>query len=67
MLRLIGRTAEGWLPSGGTGAWVNQLAELALTHGMSAFLLSADSADAIRQFAWEFAPRVRELVAARRQ
>ncbi|WP_037370977.1 LLM class flavin-dependent oxidoreductase [Amycolatopsis orientalis] len=107
MLRLIGRAADGWLPSltrvppdrlaaanaliddvareagrspgdirrlynlpgipsDDAGAWAGQLAELALTHGMSAFLLSVDSADAIRLFAREVAPRVRELVAARR-
>ncbi|WP_134731112.1 LLM class flavin-dependent oxidoreductase [Amycolatopsis nivea] len=108
MLRLIGRTADGWLPSmtrippdrlpaanalideaarkagrspgeirrlynlpgipsGSTGEWADQLADLTLTHGMSAFLLSADSADAIRLFAREVAPQVRELVAVRRQ
>lgn len=107
-LRLIGRSADGWLPSmtrvpperlpaanalideaarkagrspaeirrlynlpgipsGSTGEWADQLAELALTHGMSAFLLSADSADAIRLFAREVAPRVRDRVAARRR
>ncbi|WP_370937992.1 LLM class flavin-dependent oxidoreductase [Amycolatopsis sp. cg13] len=107
MLRLIGRAADGWLPSmtrippdrlpaahalidgaarkagrspaeirrlynlpgvpsGSIGEWTEQLAELALTHGMSAFLLSVDSADAVRLFAREVAPRVRELVAARR-
>ncbi|WP_409465201.1 LLM class flavin-dependent oxidoreductase [Amycolatopsis sp. GA6-003] len=107
MLRLIGRAADGWLPSmtrippdrlpaanalideaarkagrspaeirrlynlpgipsGSSSDWAEQLAELALMHGMSAFLLSVDSVDAIRLFAGEVAPRVRELVAARR-
>ena len=107
MLRLIGRTADGWLPSmtrippdrlpaanalideaarkagrspseirrlynlpgipsGSAGEWAEQLAGLALTHGVSAFLLSVDSADAVRLFAREVAPRVRELVASRR-
>ncbi|MFD2473339.1 LLM class flavin-dependent oxidoreductase [Amycolatopsis silviterrae] len=107
MLRLIGRTADGWLPSmtrippdrlpaanalideaarkagrspgeirrlynlpgipsGGTGEWAVQLAGLTLTHGVSAFLLSVDSADAVRLFAREVAPRVRELVTSRR-
>ncbi|MGW7538121.1 LLM class flavin-dependent oxidoreductase [Amycolatopsis sp. NPDC054798] len=107
MLRLIGRTADGWLPSmtrippdrlpaanalideaarnagrspgeirrlynlpgipsSSTAEWAGQLAELALAHGMSTFLLSVDSTDAVRLFAREIAPRVRELVAARR-
>jgi alkanesulfonate monooxygenase SsuD/methylene tetrahydromethanopterin reductase-like flavin-dependent oxidoreductase (luciferase family)/iron-sulfur cluster repair protein YtfE (RIC family) len=43
-----------------------QLAEIALTHGMSTFFLAGDDADAIRRFGTEVAPAVRELVAAER-
>lgn len=108
MLRLTGRSADGWLPSmprvgpdrlasanaiideaaagaerspeeirrlynlagvpyGDTEAWAEQLAGLALIHGMSAFLLPADSPGVLRVFAEEVAPRVRELVAAERR
>jgi alkanesulfonate monooxygenase SsuD/methylene tetrahydromethanopterin reductase-like flavin-dependent oxidoreductase (luciferase family) len=47
---------------GRLGALVEQLAELTLTHGMSGYLLSSDSADTIRRFAAEVAPAVRQLV-----
>ena len=43
-----------------------QLADLALTHGMSTFILAGDDPDAIRRFGNEVAPAVRELVAAGR-
>ncbi|MCW2598857.1 MAG: fgd1 [Frankiales bacterium] len=43
-----------------------QLAELTLAYGMSGYILATDSADAIRRFAAEVAPAVRELVAAER-
>src|SRR4051794_18869919 len=114
MLRLVGRTADGWLPSssyappevlgemtariddaaaaagrdpghirrlynlmgrfgngagfleGGPADWAEQLAELALTHGMSSFILAADDEDALRRFASEVAPAVQELVAGER-
>ncbi|MCO1656203.1 LLM class flavin-dependent oxidoreductase [Pseudonocardia sp. S2-4] len=46
--------------------WVEQLAELALTEGVSGFILMADSPDLIRRYAAEVAPAVRELVAAER-
>ncbi len=113
MLRLTGRTADGWLPSSpyappealtamnrtideaaeeagrspadvrrlyniggsfaGTGGeflrgpakvWVEQLAELALTEGISGFILMVDSGGDghLRRFAEEVAPGVRELV-----
>jgi hypothetical protein len=48
--------------------WVEQLAELALTEGMSTFILMVDrdgEAD-LRRFAEEVAPAVRELVARER-
>ncbi|MFG2041968.1 LLM class flavin-dependent oxidoreductase [Dactylosporangium sp. NPDC048998] len=117
MLSLIGRLADGWLPSSpylapdqlaeanrrideaaaGAGrrpedvrrlyniagtfrgdgreflqgppkVWVEQLAELAVTEGMSAFILmvpAGGDAD-LERFALEVAPAVRELVAAER-
>ena len=117
MLRLIGRTADGWLPTlaylpkgpaeladlnglideGATAAgrdprsvrrllnisgeftgsgsgpltgpptqWVEELAGLALDHGISGFILAADDPSAIRRFGEEVAPVVRALVAAER-
>jgi alkanesulfonate monooxygenase SsuD/methylene tetrahydromethanopterin reductase-like flavin-dependent oxidoreductase (luciferase family)/hemerythrin-like domain-containing protein len=115
MLRLIGRLADGWLPTldylqpgdlaagnarideaasaagrhpgdirrllniggrfapGGTGLldgppemWAEQLAGLALTEGISTFILASDDPDDIRAYAAEVAPAVRELVAAAR-
>ncbi|GAA2646372.1 hypothetical protein GCM10010399_94780 [Dactylosporangium fulvum] len=48
--------------------WVEQLAELAVTEGMSAFVLmvSAGGDTDLRRFGEEVAPAVRELVAAER-
>jgi alkanesulfonate monooxygenase SsuD/methylene tetrahydromethanopterin reductase-like flavin-dependent oxidoreductase (luciferase family)/hemerythrin-like domain-containing protein len=46
--------------------WAEQLSELALTSGMSVFILSASSGDDVRRFAEEVAPAVRELVTAER-
>ncbi|AYY12329.1 LLM class flavin-dependent oxidoreductase [Actinobacteria bacterium YIM 96077] len=47
---------------GPPGVWAEQLAELAVVDGMSAFILASDDADTIRQFAAEVVPAVRELV-----
>ncbi|MFI6811959.1 LLM class flavin-dependent oxidoreductase [Nonomuraea sp. NPDC050328] len=102
MLRLIGRLADGWLPSmayvppsqlgagnrlideaaaeaGRDPAAVRRLynigprdaepaflAELALEHGMSTFILAGDDPAAIQAYAEEVAPAVRELVAKER-
>ncbi|MEV0715951.1 LLM class flavin-dependent oxidoreductase [Asanoa sp. NPDC050611] len=109
MLRLIGRLADGWLPtlgyvqpdqlpemnkliddaavkagrspadirrlvnfspgggvSGTADEWPEQLAELALTHGLSTFILAGDDATSIQRFGAEVAPAVRDLVAAER-
>ncbi|MFU8873962.1 LLM class flavin-dependent oxidoreductase [Micromonospora sp. SL4-19] len=117
MLRLVGRAADGWLPSlaylpkgpaelpelnalvdegaeaagrdprsvrrllnvsgqftrsssgflaGPPEQWVEELAGLALDHGISAFILGADDPTSIQLFAQEVAPSVRELVAAER-
>ena len=48
--------------------WVEQLAELALTDGISGFVLMVerDGGDDLRRFAEEVVPGVRELVAAER-
>lgn len=118
MLRLTGRSADGWVPSlgyadpadlprmaaaidaaaeeegrdpadirrgfnvsgtfapngagflqGPPAVWAEQLAELALEQGFSAFLLGIgpDGVDDLRRFAGEVAPAVRELVAAERR
>jgi len=46
--------------------WARQLAELALTEGISTFILATDDPDTIRTYAGEVAPEVRELVGAAR-
>ena len=101
MLRLIGRRADGWLPSLprlhpgdlaagnavideaaeqagrppgavrrllniGLGMAAEELAELALTEGISAFIMAGDDPSALRRFGSEVAPAVRELVTAER-
>jgi hypothetical protein len=45
---------------------IEELAGLALDHGVSAFILGTDDADDLQRFAEEVAPAVRELVAAER-
>jgi alkanesulfonate monooxygenase SsuD/methylene tetrahydromethanopterin reductase-like flavin-dependent oxidoreductase (luciferase family) len=50
----------------GSGDWAEQLAELTLSTGMSAYILSVASGDDVRRFAEDVAPAVRELVAAGR-
>jgi alkanesulfonate monooxygenase SsuD/methylene tetrahydromethanopterin reductase-like flavin-dependent oxidoreductase (luciferase family) len=50
-------------PGGASREWAEQLAQLTLSTGMSAYILAASSADEIRRFAEEVAPAVRELVA----
>jgi alkanesulfonate monooxygenase SsuD/methylene tetrahydromethanopterin reductase-like flavin-dependent oxidoreductase (luciferase family) len=59
----------GTLPAAGDGlldgppaVWAEQLATIALEHGMSGFILASDDADDLRRFALEVAPAVRELV-----
>ncbi|WP_326723223.1 LLM class flavin-dependent oxidoreductase [Streptomyces sp. NBC_00243] len=101
MLRLIGRSADGWLPSAtrvppaelavgqrivdeaATAAGrdprsvrrlynlpglapAEQLAELTLTQGVSAYLLASDDPSTLERFAHEVAPAVVELVAKER-
>lgn len=52
---------------GPPGQWAEELAELALGDGVSTFVLGSDDPDALRVFAGEVAPAVRELVAAERE
>ncbi|MBZ5740609.1 LLM class flavin-dependent oxidoreductase [Nocardioides mangrovi] len=47
-------------------AWAEWLAELALTHGTSTFIVAGDDATTIQRFGTEIAPAVRELVLAER-
>ncbi|HLR94155.1 MAG TPA: LLM class flavin-dependent oxidoreductase [Jiangellaceae bacterium] len=58
--------AQGFL-QGPPQAWVEQLAELTLTEGISGYILGTDSADDIRRFAAEVVPAVVELVTAERK
>lgn len=44
--------------------WAEELADLALTEGVSTFILATDDARDLHRFAEEVAPAVRELVAA---
>ena len=45
--------------------WAEQLADLALNHGISSFFLyRVEEADLLRRFAAEVVPAVREIVAA---
>jgi alkanesulfonate monooxygenase SsuD/methylene tetrahydromethanopterin reductase-like flavin-dependent oxidoreductase (luciferase family) len=115
MLALIGRIADGWVPSspyappdqltqmnavidraaraagrdpvavrriyniagsfdtnghgflqGPPRVWVEQVADLVISEGMSGFVLSTDDDSTIRRFAAEVVPGVRELVARQR-
>jgi alkanesulfonate monooxygenase SsuD/methylene tetrahydromethanopterin reductase-like flavin-dependent oxidoreductase (luciferase family)/hemerythrin-like domain-containing protein len=54
-------TGAGFL-EGTPEQWAEQLAELTLATGMSAYILAADAADDLRRFAEEVAPATRELV-----
>jgi alkanesulfonate monooxygenase SsuD/methylene tetrahydromethanopterin reductase-like flavin-dependent oxidoreductase (luciferase family)/hemerythrin-like domain-containing protein len=54
-------TGAGFL-EGTPREWAEQLAELTLATGMSAYILAADAADDLRRFAEEVAPATRELV-----
>ncbi|MBP6995104.1 MAG: LLM class flavin-dependent oxidoreductase [Phycicoccus sp.] len=54
-------SGDGFL-QGPASTWAEQLAELTLTDGMSTYILGTDDPDAIRRFAAEVAPAVRQLV-----
>lgn len=47
--------------------WAEELADLAITHGISAFIIGGDDRASAERFAGEVAPAVRELVAAERR
>ena len=47
-------------------AWAETLAELAVVHGVSTFIVSGDDPRMIQRFGTEIAPAVRELVAGER-
>jgi hypothetical protein len=56
-------TASGTGPLHGPAAqWAEQLAELALGDGVSAFILASDEDEDLRRFAADVAPAVRDLV-----
>jgi alkanesulfonate monooxygenase SsuD/methylene tetrahydromethanopterin reductase-like flavin-dependent oxidoreductase (luciferase family) len=61
----FGATGGGLL-DGPPAQWVEQVAELTLTHGISAFLIGGDDHAVTERFAAEVAPAVRELVARER-
>ncbi|EWT05637.1 5,10-methylene tetrahydromethanopterin reductase [Intrasporangium chromatireducens Q5-1] len=58
-------TGAGFL-QGTPRDWAEQLAELTLETGTSAFILGTDSPDDVRRFAEEVAPAARELVGVER-
>lgn len=68
LLNVNGRfTATGRGPLHGPAEqWAEELADLTLTEGVSAFILAGDDPDDLRRFAAEVAPATRELVAAER-
>lgn len=68
LLNISGRFAPqaSGLLDGPARHWADQLAELAVTEGISTFILATDDPSAISTYAAEVAPAVRELVAAAR-
>ena len=66
MLNINGSFGARRLPAGAAAQWAEQLAELTLSTGMSAYILMVSSADDLQRFAEEVAPATRELVAEAR-
>ncbi|MER7420573.1 LLM class flavin-dependent oxidoreductase [Micromonospora peucetia] len=68
LLNVTGRFASvGRGPLDGPAEqWAEELADLALSDGISTFILGSDDPEDLRRFAAEVAPAVRELVAAER-
>lgn len=63
----VGSVAGDTWPAGPPSSWPEQMSELALETGMSAFILSADGEDEIRTWAEDVAPATRELVEEERR
>jgi len=64
LLNIVGHfasTSRGPL-HGPADQWVEELTDLALTNGISTFILASDDPDDLRRFAHEVAPAVREAV-----
>ncbi|MBE1586207.1 LLM class flavin-dependent oxidoreductase [Nonomuraea angiospora] len=68
LLNLSGRFASSsrGLLDGPPDQWAEELAGLALEHGVSTFILMADDPSVVELFAGEVAPATRELVTAER-
>ncbi len=68
LLNISGRFADRStaLLDGPPAQWIEELADMALHYGISAFILGSDDPDAIAAFGQEVAPGVRELVEAER-
>jgi hypothetical protein len=58
-------TSRGVL-NGPPKQWVEQLTDMSLTHGVSAYLIGGDDRATIEQFAAEVVPAVRDAVARER-
>lgn len=65
MLNVMGEFSShsSGLLRGPVDQWVEELAELALNDGISAFLVGTDDVETLERFAEEVAPALRELVA----
>ncbi|MFE0526067.1 LLM class flavin-dependent oxidoreductase [Micromonospora parva] len=59
-------SAPRGLLNGPPAAWVDQIVDLALRHGISAFIIGGDDPSVIQRFGAEIAPAVREVVARER-
>jgi alkanesulfonate monooxygenase SsuD/methylene tetrahydromethanopterin reductase-like flavin-dependent oxidoreductase (luciferase family) len=68
LLNITGRFSarSGGLLDGPPKDWVDQLTELTLRDGVSAFILGTDDSTDLERFGQEVAPAVRELVAGQR-
>lgn len=68
LLNIAGRftSRSGGFLIGPVAQWIEQLTELALEEGISAFILASDDRATLERFAREVAPAVRERVAAER-
>jgi hypothetical protein len=59
--RRVRPTTQGLLV-GPPAAWIEQMADLALSHGISAFIIGGDNSATAQRLAAEVAPAVREIV-----